>query len=132
MSRDEPDVVEIIRTVDEFVAGLMERLEGGERYDALCARYLLKVAERELDAGAQMDRVEQRRLEVFLGEHGALEEMTGKLARSIRAGAFDSRWDEVFEVVLGHVINKVAVSRPAQLEGDPAANAAGTGGPNRR
>ena len=132
MSRDGPDVVEIVRTVDEFVAGLMERLEGGERYDALCARYLLKVAERELDAGAQIDRVEQRRLEAFLGEHGALEEMYGKLATSIRAGAFDSRWDEVFEVVLGHVINKVAVSRPAQLEGEHAVNATGTDGPNQR
>jgi len=123
MSRDGPDILEIIRTVDEFVARLSERLEGGERYDALCARYLLSVAERELGAGAQMDRVEQQRLEAFLGEQGTMNELYGKLAALIRAGAADSRWDEVFELVMGHVTNKVAVSRPAQLEGDHSAAA---------
>lgn len=116
MGRDKPDVVEIIKTVDEFVAQLLDGLAGRERYDALCARYLLGVAERELGAGARMDRAEQRRLEAFLGEAGPLDELTAKLAARIRAGACDARWDEVFDLVFGHVINKVAVSRPEHLD----------------
>jgi Domain of unknown function (DUF6285) len=124
MSRDRPDVVEIIKTVDEFIAQLVDRLDGRERYDALCARYLLGIAERELTGGAGIDRTERRRLETFLGEAGSVDELYASLAASIRAGGCDSRWEEVFELVLGHVINKVAVSRGDQLDSEHRAVAA--------
>ena len=116
MSRDRPDVVEIIKTVDEFMAQIVDRLDSQGRYDALCARYLLGIAERELKQGDRMDAVELQRIESFLGEAGSLNELTCKLAASIRAGDFDTRWDEVSGLVLDHVIHKVAVSRPEQLD----------------
>ena len=116
MSRDRPDVVEIIKTVEEFVAQIFDQLDSQGRYEALCARYLLTIAERELTLGERMDKVELRRMETFLGATGSLNELTEKLASSIRAGACDARWDEVSALVLDHVINKVAVSRPEHLD----------------
>lgn len=127
MSRDRPDVAEIIRTVDEFVAQIVEHLDPQGRYDALCARYLLGIVERELQHGVRMDSIELQRIETFLGETGTLHELTEKLASSIRAGVYDSRWDEVSDLVLGQIIHKVAVSRPEQLDNDHRAAAFGAG-----
>ena len=116
MSRDAPDVDEILRTVDEFVANIADRLDERGRYDALCARYLLDVGRRELRHGAEIDASELPALEALIGESGTLEELYEKLASSIRAGTYDARWPEVFELVFAHVINKVAISRPDKLE----------------
>jgi hypothetical protein len=116
MSRDGPDVDEILRTVDEFIASIVDRLDERGRYEALCARYLLDVGRRELRHGVQINDTEMRALQGLTGESGSLEELYGKLALSIRAGRYDERWPEAFELVFEHVINKVAVSRPDKLE----------------
>ena len=116
MSRDEPDVEEILRTVDEFIASIVGHLDERERYAALCARYLLDVGRRELRYGAHIDDMEIRGLQALTGEAGTLEELYEKLALSIRAGKYDERWPEAFELIFEHVINKVAVSRPDKLE----------------
>ncbi len=116
MSRDGPDVDEILRTVDEFIANIVGRLDERGRYEALCARYLLDVGRRELRHGEQINDTEMRALQALTGESGTLEELYEKMALSIRAGRYDERWPEVFELVFEHVINKVAVSRPDKLE----------------
>ncbi len=125
MSRNAPDADEIIRTVDEFVARIADRTDGNERYDALCARYLLAVLQRELAGGAQIDRTEHKRLEVFLGETGATDDLVRKLAVAIRSGACDARWEEVSALVFAHVVDNVSMSRPDQLgAGDGGAEGA--------
>ena len=116
MSRNWPAVDEIMTTVDEFLGAIVNRLDGRDRYDALCARYLLDVARRELSGGAEIDARELNMLEAFLEESGSLKELQTRLGQSIRAGAYDEKWQQVFDLVLTHVINNVMVSRPDKLE----------------
>lgn len=115
MSRDWPTVDEIMGTVDEFLSTITNRLDERDRYDALCARYLLDVGRRELSDGAELDAQELRALQSFMAESGTLEELQKKLAQSIRAGRYDAQWQQVFDIVLEHVVNNVSVSRPDQL-----------------
>ncbi|HCU89834.1 MAG TPA: hypothetical protein DGR97_07820 [Gammaproteobacteria bacterium] len=118
MSRDWPAVDEIIRTVEEFLGAIANQLDGRDRYDALCARYLLNVARRELSEGAEIDERELNMLEAFLEESGSLKELQGKLGQSIRAGTYDEKWQQVFDLVMTHVTNNVMVSRPDKLESE--------------
>lgn len=50
--QDRPDIPEILKTVAEFLGGVADRASGSERYNALCAVFLLQVVERELATGA--------------------------------------------------------------------------------
>ena len=116
MSRDWPTVDEMIGTVDEFLAVITDRLDERDRYDALCARYLLDVARRELVLGRELDTQELQALQSFMAESGSLTELQKKLADSIRRGRYDGQWQQVFDLVLEHVVNNVSVSRPDQVE----------------
>ncbi len=116
MSRNWPTVDEIMATVDELLETIVDRLDERDRYDALCARYLLDVGRRELAVGKVLDAQELRELQSFTGESGSLEELHKNLGQSIRAGRYDEQWQQVFELVLAHVVNNVSVSRPDQLE----------------
>lgn len=116
MSRNWPNVDEMLGTVDEFLATITDRLDERERYDALCARYLLDVARRERADGAEFDAEELLALETFMGTSGTLDELYKKLTQAIRAGTYDAQWQPVFALVFKHVINNVAVSRPDHLE----------------
>ena len=118
MSLDWPAVDEIIRTVEEFLGAIANQLDGRDRYDALCARYLLNVARRELSEGAEIDERELNMLEAFLEESGSLKELQGKLGQSIHAGTYDEKWQQVFDLVMTHVTNNVMVSRPDKLESE--------------
>jgi hypothetical protein len=108
MQRDQPDVIEILRTVKEFVDEITEQLGGQERYHAMCASYLLAIAERELILGPTLDANEHNAA-------GAFPDDVAELSARIRSGEFDSQWDGVFAFVLDHVIHKVRISKPEHL-----------------
>jgi hypothetical protein len=108
MQRDQPDVIEILRTVKEFVDEITEQLGGQERYHAMCASYLLAIAERELILGPTLDANEH-------SAAGAFPDDVAELSALIRSGELDSQWDDVFALVLDHVIHKVRISKPEHL-----------------
>ena len=108
MHRDAPDLPEILRTVREFVDEITDRLSGLDRYHALCASYLLSVAERELGEGAAVDLAEQAAFSPWSGDPAAL-------AARIRSGELDADWDRLFPLLLDHVVNKVRISKPEHL-----------------
>lgn len=108
MHRDAPDLPEILRTVREFVDEITDRLGGLDRYHALCATYLLSVAERELAEGAAVDQAEQAAFSRWSGDPAAL-------ATRIRSGALDDEWEQLFPLLLDHVVNKVRISKPEHL-----------------
>jgi hypothetical protein len=108
MHRDAPELPEILRTVREFIEEITGRLNGQDRYHAMCANYLLAVAERELAQGPAVDAAEQAAFAHLPGNKAAL-------AAQIRSGEFDAQWDELFPLMLNHVINKVRISKPEHL-----------------
>ena len=108
MHRDAPEVPEILRTVREFIEDITGRLEGLDRYHAMCANYLLAVAQRELAQGPAIDAAEN-------AAFAHLERDKSTLASRIRRGELDAQWDELFPLMLNHVINKVRISKPEHL-----------------
>ena len=115
MPRDDPGVAEMLRTVRDYVDRMAEQSIGGARYDALVASYLLTVIGHEITAGAGVDARDQRLFQSLLDRCDTAEELQAELCRRIRAGDFDAHWDELLDAVLGHVVDKVKMSRPEHL-----------------
>jgi hypothetical protein len=77
---------------------------------------VLRVVERELEAGERQTEEQHRRLAALLGHDGSLPELEAELASAIRDGALDDRRDEVVEHVRGTVRAKLEVANPNHLE----------------
>ena len=118
MSHDRPDITEILTTVKEFARGVAEKSEGKERYDALCAAFLVEVVSRELATVACQDKEQTERLTEITGQSAELEDLYGQFCRGVRGGRFDAQWDEVFNFALQQVVDKVAVTNPDYLQPD--------------
>ena len=109
MDRDQPGVGEILLTVREFIDDITDRLEGIDRYHAMCASYLLAVAQREVAQGAAADAADAAAL-------AGLPNAAAEFAARLRRGEFDAQWHELLPRMLEHVINKVRISKPEHLE----------------
>jgi len=121
--QDRPPVDDLLRTVRQFVESIAPWLSGEAAFHARVAVYLLQICERELaqTGGASF---EAARLAAVLGRERPLAEQCRVLCAGIRAGDFDDRWDEAFDLALRQVVDKVRIVRPEWL----AVPAAG-GGP---
>ena len=75
MSHDRPDITEILATLKEFASGVASRTQGSERYDALCAAFLLDVVKREMECVADQNAGQSQRLTEITGQSGELEEL---------------------------------------------------------
>ena len=115
MSQDHPSIGELLRTVREFIDDITPKLDGQDRYHALCASYLVAIVERELVDGGGLDRDEAAALQAFNGAQSALPAAYAELASDIRNGQYDQRWDELMALLMQHVVNKVSVSKPDYL-----------------
>lgn len=115
MSQDLPDLPELLRTVREFIDEVTPQLDGRDRYHGLCASYLLTIAERELSLGSDIDAEERANLAQFIGMEAELGHGYATLARAIRSGRLDERWDQLMTLLMQHVVNKVRVTRPEHL-----------------
>lgn len=109
MNRDQPGIAEILLTVQEFIDEITDQLQGQDRYHALCASYLLAVAQREVALGPIVDAEEAAALS-DLPDDAAL------FAQRLRSGELDDQWEALAPRVLQHVINKVRISRPDHLD----------------
>jgi GTP cyclohydrolase FolE2 len=116
ITQDQPDVAEILRTVAEFARGVAARSMGSERYDALCAAFLVEVVDRELAAGTAPLLRQQAELSALLGAASAPQRLYEDFCRRVRAGALDADWERAFDFALHQVIDKVRVTNPAYLE----------------
>ncbi len=115
MSQDNPSIPELLRTVREFIDEVTPKLAGQDRYHALCTSYLVSIVEREVALGAAIDGDEAAALAAFTGRSQPLATGYAELAREIRAGTHDARWDALATLLLAHVGNKVRVSKPDHL-----------------
>ncbi|HMM75285.1 MAG TPA: DUF6285 domain-containing protein [Gammaproteobacteria bacterium] len=115
MSQDLPTLPDLLHTVREFVDEIAPQLDGRDRYHALCASYLLGIVQRELALGPRIDAEERSMLAHFIGMDSDLEHGYATLARAIRSGSLDERWDSLMTLLLRHVVNKVRVTKPDHL-----------------
>lgn len=116
MSQDLPALPDILRVVREFLEKIKDSVPDQERYYAMCCSYLLAVAEREVINGATLDAEESNALSAFLGMPLNAAEACVELARGLRAGRFDTDWEQVSALVMRHVVDKVKISKPEHLD----------------
>lgn len=116
MSQDQPDIDEILTTVRDFAESVARRSSGAERYDALCAAFLMGVVQRELHLGGQQDARQLAQLQDLISSDGDLKELYQTFRRKVRAGDYDESWQQAFDLALEQVIDKVRVTNPDHLE----------------
>lgn len=100
MIQDRPAVDDLLRTVRAFIDSIVPQLAGEGAFHARVASYLLQICERDLAASTLDCAPEQLRW----------------FCAGIRAGDFDARWDEAFDLTLEQVVAKARVVRPAWLD----------------
>ena len=117
MAHDWPSLPELVDTVREYIEDLTPRLQGMDRYHALCAVQLLDVVTRELQEWTPQETRDDARLRALgdLGPAVPRDELTARLSDQIHAGKFDQRMAELERAMLEHVMAKVRVTKPAYL-----------------
>lgn len=123
MSQDNPDIQEILTTVKEFAEGVARRTSGAERYDALCAAFLMGVVQRELMLAGRQDDDQLAQLRSLLAGQSeldlqelALPELYRIFSKNVRQGRYDNDWQSAFDFAFGQVVDKVRVTNPDHLE----------------
>lgn len=116
MNQDQPDIQEILRSVIAYTEDVADRSKGSERYDALCAAYLLGAVARELTLGPEQSRAQHAKLSALTNASGSLADLYAVFCRNTRSGGYDKKWNEAFEFALQQTIDKVAVSNPQHLD----------------
>ena len=120
MAHDWPALPEMINTVREYIDDLTSRLQGMDRYHALCSVQLLDVVLRELQEWTPQETPDDARLRGLaeLGPSVPRDELTTQLSAQIHAGKFDQRMAELEHAMLEHVLAKVRVSKPGYLSAE--------------
>ncbi len=110
-----PTAAELVEAVREYLeANVMERSDGGARFEARVARNALAVVERELLLGREISAAHAYRLR----DLGIADDTA--LAAAIRAGDFDVGWEPVAAALAASARDQLLVANPSYL---PAANA---------
>ena len=105
-----PTAAELVEAVREYVEGnVMEKSEGGARFQARIARNVLAVVERELQLGPALARDHRDRVRE-LGFDG-----DRALAVAIRSGACDSGWTAVGTALAMSARDQLLVANPSYL-----------------
>jgi len=116
MAHDQPDIGELIHTVQEFLSQLTKKLDGQDRYYALCSSYLLEIVQRELTQWAPVETDDDKRLRSILSDNELPRaELPRALSEAIREGQFDDQMDAMLEHLIDHVTSKVEVTKPSYL-----------------
>ncbi len=110
-----PTAAELVEAVREYLeANVMERSDGGARFEARVARNALAVVEREILLGHEIAIAHAYRLR----DLGITDDVA--LAAAIRAGDFDDGWEPVASALAASARDQLLVANPSYL---PAASA---------
>ena len=121
MAQDLPDIPELVRTSREFVERITAKLDGEDRYHALCTSYLLDIVQRELTDWAPQITEDDERLRKLLGDETVpLASLTEALSEAIRAGKFDDKMPALLDALISHVESKVSTTKPSYLAETPS------------
>ena len=107
-----PTAAELVEAVREYVEqAVMERSDGGARFDARVARNALAIVERELRIGPELAAAHARRLRSLGFDDDA------SLAAAVRAGALDDdgAWQPVAAALAASARDQLLVANPGHL-----------------
>ncbi len=108
---DRPTMAELVEAVREFLEGdVVDATEGRVRFHARVAVNALSMVERELALGPELEERARIRLT------GLGFESDDDLARAIRDGDVDDRYDEVKAALYETVEDKLRVANPDHLD----------------
>lgn len=111
---DRPTASELADAVREWLLGeLTEGTEGRLRFHARVAANAVAVLQRELVAGPSHAAAHRARLDALGFDDDA------SLARAVRAGELDDRFEEAHRAIWSAVVDKLEVSNPGYAQGRP-------------
>lgn len=132
--QDRPTAVELLKAAQEFCENdLLPALSGRVRFHARVLKNVLGILEREWTGEESAVRAEWQRLASLLDASldsskepppglGPLSEQVrswnAELARGIRDGAFDDRFDETLDALRATVAEKLQIANPKYAAGD--------------
>ncbi len=106
---DVPSADELLQAIGEFLRAETSDTQGAARFHARVATNVLGIVQRELALGEQQADAHALRLQrLGLPDEAAL-------ARSIRSGELEGRYDEAVEIVAETVRDKLLVANPKYL-----------------
>jgi hypothetical protein len=134
VSAETPDAAELLRLAREtLLAELLAALPEDKRYAARLVANAMAIAAREIEGGTA---AQQAALEALCRLYGVpregahLDELSRRLARDIRAGAFDGD-ERVPALLLADIRARLAISNPKALP-DVASEKPSPAGPTGR
>jgi hypothetical protein len=104
-----PTAAELVEAVREQFEVVMERSEGGARFEARVARNALAVVERQLALGPELAAAHAARL----ADLGFDDDRA--LAAALRAGSFDDDWHDVAAALAAAARDQLLVANPGYL-----------------
>ena len=105
-----PTAAELVEAVREYLESVvMDRSEGGARFEARVARNALAIAERELLYGPDIADAHAHRLH----DLGVADDAA--LAAAIRAGGFDEEWEPLAAALAAAARDQLLVANPSYL-----------------
>ena len=122
MTQDRPWAGELVTAVREFLErDVMAATDGRVQFHTRVAVNVLNTVARELELGEELAAAERARAAALLGHDGTADELERELSAAIRAGALDTRNDEVRAHVRATVREKLLIANPGYLPGESRA-----------
>lgn len=113
MSAQRPNTLELVTAVREFMESEAQpALEGSTAFHARVAVNVLKIVERELATGADLDAADGERLAALLGHAGDTDALSAELAETIRDGRADLGTEGLTEHLWASVLGRVSIDNP--------------------
>jgi hypothetical protein len=113
MPTNRPNKNELVEAVREFLENKVQpALEGQISFHTRIAVNMLKIVERELTFGPNLENEEQERLRVLLGREGTLEELNADLCEKLKSGEMDYRNSELVEHLRLSALGKLSIDNP--------------------
>jgi len=114
MPDDRPTAAELVDAVAEFLErDLQPALEGRLAFHTRVAVNALRIVQREMEIGPELDTVRRAGLHALLGDSDLpTREIELELSRQIRAGGFDERQPELVAYLRATLRLQLAIAHP--------------------
>jgi hypothetical protein len=113
MPTNRPNKIELVEAVREFLENRIQpTVEGQVSLHTRIAVNILKMVERELALGPNLEKEEWKRLRALLGEEGTLEELNATLCQKLRCGEMDYRNKELIEHLRLSALGRLSIDNP--------------------
>ncbi len=113
MYTDRPNLIELVEAVREFLEKKVSpAVDKSTAYHTRVAVNVLKIVERELESGPDLEAQEHDRLCRLLNQEGTLKELTGELCRRLREGDIDYKNPILIDHLRKTAMGRLSIDNP--------------------